>query len=98
MRYEITPARMLNDQRGVFGLGFTDLAAAIVLFIILSQTLENTAYDIAALPVALVSLIVLSPIRLTQRRKIIRDTIRHYLGPKQLYARTRGQNNVRSRT
>lgn len=67
------PSRMLNDQRAVFGLWMSDFAAAIIIFVFLSVALEGTHYSLLALPISFGALIALSPIRLTQRRKIVRD-------------------------
>jgi hypothetical protein len=92
MRYQARPARLLNDQRGVFGLGMGDFAAAIVLFVLLSAALEETPFAILSLPLSIVALAALSPIRLTQRRKIIRDTLRFYFSSSQLTAKRRGKH------
>jgi hypothetical protein len=82
MKLQVTPSRILNDQRGIFGLWLTDFAAAILIFVFVSGCLDDTGFGILALPASLVSLAVLSPIRLNNRRKIVRDTLSYYLTPK----------------
>ncbi len=81
----VTPSRILNDQRGVFGLWMTDFAGAIVVFVIASKVLEGSGYELLALPAALAVLAVLAPVRLTTRRKIIRDFVRWIFTPKVIH-------------
>lgn len=85
MRREVSPSRVLNDQRGVFGLWMSDFGAAIAVFMGGSWVLDGTGFELVSLPVAILVLIVLSPIRLSTRRKIIRDFFRRCLTPRGLY-------------
>ncbi len=85
MLIEITPSRILNDGRGVFGLWMTDLAGAIFLFVLLSSLLDGTAFAILSAPIALGSLVPLIPIRLSTRRKIIRDFLIYWATPRTLF-------------
>lgn len=84
-RLFITPSRLLNDDRGIFGLGMTDFAGAIFLFVILSMSLDGTGLEILSMPIAILSLVPLIPIRLAQRRKIVRDTLLSHLKGRKLY-------------
>jgi hypothetical protein len=76
---EVMPSRIINDQRGVFGLWMSDFGAAILVFVVWSKIFEGARVEILAVAVAIVALVILSPIRLTTRRKIIRDAIGFYL-------------------
>lgn len=82
---EALPSRVLNDQRGVFGLWMSDFGAAIGVFMGGSWVLDGTGYELLSLPGAGLFLVALSPIRLTTRRKIIRDFIRRSLSRRLLY-------------
>lgn len=84
-RREVIPSRILNDQRGVFGLWMSDFGAAVGVFMGGSWLLEGSGYELLSLPVAILLLVILSPIRLSTRRKIIRDFLRHLLGRRVLY-------------
>ena len=85
IRQAVLPSRVLNDQRGVFGLGFSDFAAAICVFMGGSWLLDGTGFELVSLPLAALCLVILSPIRLSTRRKIIRDSVRWWLTPRRLY-------------
>ena len=82
---EVMPSRVLNDQRGVFGLWMSDFAAGVAVFMGGSWILDGTGYELVSIPAALATLGFLSPIRLVTRRKIIRDFIRCRLTRKVLY-------------
>ncbi len=84
-RRTVTPSRILNDQRGVFGLWLTDFAAGVAVFMGGSWLLDGSGYELVSLPLAVLTLGILSPIRLSTRRKIIRDSIRWCLTPRRLY-------------
>lgn len=85
MKLTITPSRILNDERGVFGLLMSDVAAGVGVFVVLSLLLDGTAISILALPVSAMSLIPLSPIRLSTRRHIIRDALAYWLTSKNIF-------------
>lgn len=81
----IQPSRILNDNRGVFGLWLSDFAAAVAVFMGGSWILEGTGIELSALFLALGALAVLGPIRLATRRGIIRDFIRWCFTSKVVY-------------
>lgn len=81
----IIPSRLLNDDRGVFGLSFSDFAAAIAVFMLSTKCLEGTGYELVAVPLAVLVLVVLSPIRLSTRRHILRDGARAIFTRRRLY-------------
>lgn len=81
----VVPSRVLNDQRGVFGLWLSDFAAAVAVFMGGSCLLDGSGCELISLPLAALVLVGLSPIRLSTRRKIIRDWIRWWLTPRRLY-------------
>lgn len=85
LRRVVTPSRILNDQRGVFGLWLTDFAAGISVFMGGSWVLDGSGYELVSLPLAALVLVILSPIRLSTRRKIIRDYLRWRMTPRRLY-------------
>lgn len=78
------PSRVLNDQRGVFGLWLTDFAAAVGVFMSGSWALDGTGYELVSIPLAVLLLVVLAPLRLSTRRKIVRDHFRYRLTPRRL--------------
>ena len=73
------PSRVLNEERGVLGLKPSDFAGAILEFVLLTTFLESTPYSILAVPAALITLAILSPIRLSTRSHIIRDVLTYCL-------------------
>ncbi|GEM_PF-2176120 len=89
MRLRFTPARTLNDKYGLFGLTLGDLMGCVGIFLVCSVALEDSPYGLLALPVGILSLILLVPIRLTTRRKILRDSFRYYSRSKVLTGRTK---------
>lgn len=84
-RREVSPSRVLNDQRGVLGLWLSDFAAAVALFMGGSWLLDGTGFELASAVMAVLLLIVLSPLRLTTRRKIVRDQLRRLVTPRVIY-------------
>lgn len=75
----VYPSKILNDERGVFGLYFSDFGGAVFIFIFWSVLFEKTALHLAAIPVAILALAVLIPIRLSTRRRILRDAASYFL-------------------
>lgn len=71
----VQPSRLLNDPRGFLGLTLIDLAAGVFVFMSVSLLLDESGWALISIPMAILFLIALSPIRLTTRRKIIRDTL-----------------------
>lgn len=84
-RLHIHPSRLLNDTRNIFGLTMTDFASGVAVFVFTSLCLDGTGFEIASFPIALSSLVPLVPLRLTTRRKIIRDTVFSKLKGAKLY-------------
>lgn len=68
-----SPSRILNEERGVFGLYFSDLAGGIGIFIGWSALFDGSGLQLFALPTAILAMMILVPIRLSTRRGIIRD-------------------------
>lgn len=85
MKLNITPSRILNDEKGIFGLWMTDLAAGVGIFVVLSVVLDGSSFAVCSLPVAILSLVPLSPLRLSTRRHIIRDAVSYWLTSKKLF-------------
>ena len=85
VRREATPSRILNDQRGIFGLWMSDFGAAVCVFMGGSWLLDGSGYELLSLPAAILLLFILSPIRLSTRRKIIRDWLGSVLSRRVLY-------------
>ncbi len=89
MNDERIPSRALNDQRGILGLWVSDLFGAFGLFCIWARVFEDTPLALIGIPLAVASLVFLAPIRLSTRRKIIRDTIsysiRRFIGRTVVY-------------
>lgn len=73
----VKPSRGLNHNRGLFGLEAPDFGAAFVLFLFWNIIFDGTAYAVLALPIALISLVCLAPLRLSTRRGAIRDWLGH---------------------
>jgi hypothetical protein len=74
------PARLLNDQRGMFGLSMTDFALALFIFIVIGNVCSGKSYELISVPTSGIFLLILSPIRLSKRRKFIRDNMFYYFG------------------
>lgn len=73
------PSRTLNEERAFLGLYISDLALALLVFIVTSSALQDTKYGSLAFPLGVLTLLILVPIRLKFRRKIIRDTVSFFL-------------------
>lgn len=82
---EFTPSRFLNDPRGFVGLSLSDFIAAVVLFGFISRLFEDTTIEYLALPISLMCLAGIAPIRLKTRRKIIRDSISFFITKRRVY-------------
>lgn len=82
----VQPSRLLNDQRGILGLTLSDFGAGILVFIVSSLILEGGRWDILALPIAILSLLCVIPLRLRTRRNILRDTVSFYLTSRKVYS------------
>lgn len=79
------PSRILNDQRGLFGLWLSDFFGAFFVFILSYLLLEESPYELVSIPSAVVFLVVLSPIRLRTRKHIVRDFLSSLITPKVVY-------------
>ena len=82
---KVRPARLLNERRGLYGFNETDYTAAGVFLVGLSLPLVNTPYMILVFPATGLLLLMLYPIRMNFRRRIIRDAIGFYLTPRRIY-------------
>jgi heme exporter protein D len=76
----------LNERRGSLGLNETDFFAAGVFFCVVSFVLSGTPYMLVAFPLTLIPLLLLWPIRLKYRRKIVRDYLAYKFFPRRVYA------------
>ena len=81
----VTPLRVLNENRRFFGLNMIDAAGLGVLFIIVDWLLMSTPYELLAFLTFILPLPVLIPIRMTMRRKIIRDSLFFFFLPRRVY-------------
>jgi hypothetical protein len=82
---KVRPARLLNEKRGLYGFNEADYTAAGVFLIGLSFPLTNTPYMLLAFPTTGLLLLILYPVRMNFRRRIIRDTIGFYLTSRRIY-------------
>lgn len=73
-------SRVLNDNGSVLGLNIYDLIGSVTVLVITSELLKPFGLEFLSVLVAIFSLILLIPIRLRYRRKIIRDAVRFYIG------------------
>ena len=73
---QVRPSRLLNEKRGSSGLNEMDFVAAGVFFILCSFALSGTPYMLLAFLITLVPILILLPIRLKYRRKIVRDYLK----------------------
>jgi hypothetical protein len=74
-------SRVLNDESYFLGLSYNDISGAgifLLVLIFISKALGIESM-LCSLAVALSGLVMLIPIRLKFRRKIIRDTLRYSL-------------------
>lgn len=82
---KVRPARLLNERRGSLGLNETDFAVAGVFFVGCAFILSGTPYMLLSFPLTIVPLLILWPIRLKYRRKIVRDYLAFKLFPRRVY-------------
>ena len=68
-------SRLLNDTNGFLGLSGEDWIAIALLLVGSSSLLEPFGWQILATPIAICAVVVLVPLRMTHRRKLIRDAI-----------------------
>ncbi len=69
------PSRNLNDNGFILGLTFLDFVFGLMLFALVSRFLEHTKLAALSFGVAILFWLILIPIRLKYRKKIIRDSI-----------------------
>jgi len=77
-------SRFLNDNGSVLGLNTMDLMGAAGVMVAASEVLKPIRLDFLAIPVAVVALTALIPVRLRHRRKIIRDTLAFWIGARRV--------------
>ncbi len=75
-------SRLLNDNGNVLGLNAADLVSGVAVLIVSAEILKPLGIEVFSVPLACLSIVMLIPVRLRYRRKIIRDTIRAYLFPR----------------
>ena len=71
-------SRELNKKSIFLGLGFPDIIGISILFLVLQIILNPLGKELYALPIAMVSLLVLVPLRLNFRQGIIQDLLNFY--------------------
>lgn len=83
----VKPERLLNDKRGLWGLDLMDAAALFAVFLFANTILEEAGsrYQLVAFATPVPFLAILVPIRLSKRRKYVRDTVIHWIFPKNVY-------------
>lgn len=74
-------SRLLNDNGSVVGLNVADLVGGLAVLVGAGELLRPLSLEIAAVPVAVLSLVALVPVRLKYRRKILRDTALSLIQP-----------------
>ena len=75
----IQGSRLLNDNATFFGLNVYDLMASIAVLVCLSEIFDGTVFELLPLVGSIGLLVLLAPIRLRCRRKIVRDFATYYL-------------------
>lgn len=83
------PSRVLNERSVLLGLDFPDLVGLACILIVLQLLLKPFNLEFFALVGTGIATILLMPLRLRFRRKIIRDTIMRFLGPKVIHVSKR---------
>lgn len=83
MRYH-KPSRVLNDRSVFMGLDYIDLAALGFVLLVLQLSLKPWRLEFYAFFFTSLFALMLSPIRLRFRRKIIRDSLLFVFGPKRI--------------
>jgi hypothetical protein len=78
-------SRLLNDNGSVIGLNVGDLIGALGVLVMAAELLRPLGLDVAAVPLAVLSLVALVPVRLKYRRKIVRDYALSLLQPKVIH-------------
>ena len=73
------PSRNLNDNGFILGLTFSDFIFGLLLFAVCSRFLEETHLAGFSFLIAIGFWLILIPIRLKYRKKIIRDYIMSFL-------------------
>lgn len=79
-------SRVLNDNTLFFGLDFNDVIALGVVLIISQSVLKIFEKQNLAILVPFVTMLILIPIRLHHRRRIIRDYLHSKLSPRKIHA------------
>lgn len=74
------PSRIINESSVFMGLNTKDIVGLSFVFVFFLIVLNFFGLQLWAFSIAICTAFVLSKIRLEYRRKIIRDTLRYYLG------------------
>jgi hypothetical protein len=74
----------LNEKSGFMGLGVLDLAGLGYFLILTHSIFETMNLEIFSFLITGILAVILIQIRLTQRPKFIRDSLKYYFQPKYL--------------
>jgi hypothetical protein len=80
------PSRILNERGLLFGLDYMDVTAMAIVLLIANLSLKPFHKEFFSLPLTGMVLLLLIPIRMRFRKKIIRDFIAYHMGPKVIHA------------
>ena len=89
----VRPSRTLNEKSVLLGLDFADVVGLACLLIVLQVVLKPFRLEFFALVGTGVVAALLMPLRLKFRRKIIRDTIKRFMGPKVMHVPRGNRSN-----
>ena len=78
------PSRILNERSVLMGLDFTDLTGLALAMALFQICLKPFHLEFFALVLSIALGVVLSPIRMNFRRKILRDSVQYVFGPRQI--------------
>ncbi len=79
MQMRTRPSRVINENSNVMGLQIVDLFALGCLYWMIQAALFPFALELLAIPVIAIIAGWLIRVRLKYRRRIVRDTLKHYL-------------------
>lgn len=78
MYKERTPSKVLNSDSTVMGLSIFDICLVVGLYTVINPIFYHYNFEIFTLIICVFFTLFLIPIRLTQRRHIIRDYFYYY--------------------
>ena len=74
------PSRILNESSVFMGLTINDLIGLSLVFVFFLVVLKPFNKQLWSFSITACAMILLSPIRINYRKKIIRDTFQYFLG------------------